>query len=408
MRQASQPIGCLRAEKLLLPHHFEIRMITMRYRSTHWLMMTLGVFLLPTIASAQNSNDPEGVVRLGGVRQTSCEADGYDVSGCDTGSCDNYGCDSDGCDNYWMYSDGVGSRRDQRQDRRLIRRAKVQDWLSGGAYSGSGAGCRYGACGNGGCGYGACGHGGCGYGAGCGRHMKCGVCGSGCCTNPCHAKLMHTLHWLSPYHAGCTYSPDHGWAPPGHFPCQRTAATYRNWFPNSWTGQPSNVDPNFRYPMVYQPTDTTQLGYYYQRVPQWQPRAGMIPPTPNPDEFHTPDYGTHYNGVVDVGPGCQPQGEIYGNVSYDSGYTYESGEYAEGTMVDGPTPIESESMPVIQPAPTHQPNSAQPSHSAPPAPSNAAPPGPAAPPAPAPAPVPSAGEPERSAGAPTLYPVPTF
>jgi hypothetical protein len=26
------------------------------------------------------------------------------------------------------------------------------------------------------------------------------------------------------------------------------------------------------YPTVYQPTDTTQLGYYYNYVPTWQPR----------------------------------------------------------------------------------------------------------------------------------------
>ncbi len=29
------------------------------------------------------------------------------------------------------------------------------------------------------------------------------------------------------------------------------------------------------------PTDTTQLGFYYQTVPQWQPVRGMVPGAPN-------------------------------------------------------------------------------------------------------------------------------
>ncbi len=34
------------------------------------------------------------------------------------------------------------------------------------------------------------------------------------------------------------------------------------------------------------PTDTTQLGYYYQKVPTWVPVPGMIPPPPQPEEWH--------------------------------------------------------------------------------------------------------------------------
>src|SRR5690606_14167039 len=33
------------------------------------------------------------------------------------------------------------------------------------------------------------------------------------------------------------------------------------------------------------PTDTTQLGYYYQRAPQWMPTPGMIPPPPWPSNY---------------------------------------------------------------------------------------------------------------------------
>ncbi|MCA9076863.1 MAG: hypothetical protein KDA93_17685 [Planctomycetaceae bacterium] len=399
----------------------------MRYQSTHWLMMTLGALLLPTVASAQDFSEPEGFVRLGGVRQTSCESGDcgtdistYEIGGCDSGGCDQYGCDSCGCDSCGCDGYGCGNscdcgvgcgcgracRRDMRQDRRLIRRAKVQDWLSGGSYS------RYGGCGNGACGYGACGQGACGYGGCHGRALRCGVCGSSHCCNPCHAKLMHTLHWLSPYHAGCKQSPDAGWAPPGHFPCQRVAATYRKWFPDSWTGYPSNVDPNFRYPMVYQPTDTTQLGYYYQRVPQWMPTRGMIPPTPHPDEFHRPDIGTCYNGVMNVGHGCPSggcpaHGDVYSDVSSHYGH---NGTYGESIQYDvQPSPVESHSapmgsqpMPVIQPAPSGSNGGSgvpvNPGQNVPPAPADA----------PSAAPAPPAAAPERSAGAPTLYPVPTF
>ena len=34
--------------------------------------------------------------------------------------------------------------------------------------------------------------------------------------------------------------------------------------------------------MVYQPTDTTQLGFYYQSVPRWQYRPEMLPAAPRP------------------------------------------------------------------------------------------------------------------------------
>lgn len=34
------------------------------------------------------------------------------------------------------------------------------------------------------------------------------------------------------------------------------------------------------------PTDTTQLGYYYQKVPTWAPVPGRIPPAPQPGEWH--------------------------------------------------------------------------------------------------------------------------
>jgi hypothetical protein len=39
---------------------------------------------------------------------------------------------------------------------------------------------------------------------------------------------------------------------------------------------------------VYMPTDTTQLGFYYQHAPRWLPAPGMIPAAPNPNDWHQP------------------------------------------------------------------------------------------------------------------------
>src|SRR5690606_31408820 len=47
-------------------------------------------------------------------------------------------------------------------------------------------------------------------------------------------------------------------------------------------------------PQVHMPTDTTQLGFYYQRVPTWAPVPGMIPPPPNPADYHY--YATGWGG----------------------------------------------------------------------------------------------------------------
>jgi hypothetical protein len=60
---------------------------------------------------------------------------------------------------------------------------------------------------------------------------------------------------------------------------------YYKFFPNGWTGQPTPV-PQLRLPMVYMPTDTTQLGYYYQHVPHWHAYQGMTPPVPRPVDWH--------------------------------------------------------------------------------------------------------------------------
>lgn len=80
--------------------------------------------------------------------------------------------------------------------------------------------------------------------------------------------------------------PDAGWNPPAHMPVNYDGAWYGSYVPQNAYGTPGG---GFiaNYPTVYQPTDTTQLGYYYNKVPTWQTRTDMIPPTPNPDDFHS-------------------------------------------------------------------------------------------------------------------------
>jgi len=78
--------------------------------------------------------------------------------------------------------------------------------------------------------------------------------------------------------------PDRGWNPPAQYPVNRDGIWYRNMWPQAWYGSPGG---GFiaNSPMVYQPTDTTQLGYSYAKVPTWQ-ATQMTPPTPCPSNFH--------------------------------------------------------------------------------------------------------------------------
>ncbi len=47
---------------------------------------------------------------------------------------------------------------------------------------------------------------------------------------------------------------------------------YGAWRPDQPFSQNGGRLPGGIYPVIYQPTDTTQLGYYYNYVPTWQPR----------------------------------------------------------------------------------------------------------------------------------------
>lgn len=78
--------------------------------------------------------------------------------------------------------------------------------------------------------------------------------------------------------------PTAGWVAPGRIAMERMWVPYWKFYPNAWTGQPAG--PQVRLPVIYMPTDTTQLGYYYQHVPHWHSYANMIPPVPRPVDWH--------------------------------------------------------------------------------------------------------------------------
>jgi hypothetical protein len=81
------------------------------------------------------------------------------------------------------------------------------------------------------------------------------------------------------------YNPAAGFRPPQTIPIDRDAVIYHQYWPAKWYGQPGwRMAPSF--PMVYMPTDTTQLGVYYARVPQWLPNPRMYPRPPRPDQWN--------------------------------------------------------------------------------------------------------------------------
>ena len=94
------------------------------------------------------------------------------------------------------------------------------------------------------------------------------------------------LHWL---HAHGHHSPDHGWGRPVKRPVHRALVMYQKYWPDRWYGTPGSqlAGPGANYyPMVYMPTDTTQLGFYYQQVPFWRPDYRRLPPVPWPGHWH--------------------------------------------------------------------------------------------------------------------------
>ncbi len=89
----------------------------------------------------------------------------------------------------------------------------------------------------------------------------------------------------------CTHSACHGYSIPGKWPIHRRGVQYQQLFPNAYYSvYGNNFGPGA--PQVYTPTDTTQLGYYYQHVPFWTPQPNPLPARPIPAQWH------HYAPVV--------------------------------------------------------------------------------------------------------------
>ena len=140
-----------------------------------------------------------------------------------------------------------------------------------------------------------------------------------------------------------------GWNPPTRLPVNRDGIWYRNNWPQAWHG---NSGGGFisNSPMVYQPTDTTQLGYSYAKVPTWQ-ATRMIPPTPSPSHFHLraslprPLNGCPSSGPCDAGA-CQ---------SCQQGYAINATSgYCTPEVAGAPAPF-TNSQPVGAPSAIHVP-----------------------------------------------------
>ena len=118
-------------------------------------------------------------------------------------------------------------------------------------------------------------------------HAGCQNCGGNGC-NSCGQGRCSLCNLLKS-HCLCSNSPDHGWGRPVKRPINRLPVLYQRYWPNAWNGQQgagyAPAGKNY-YPMVYSPTDTTQLGFYYQGVPFWRPNPSMTPAVPWPGNWH--------------------------------------------------------------------------------------------------------------------------
>lgn len=128
-------------------------------------------------------------------------------------------------------------------------------------------------------------------------------------------------------HHGCLFGHcNHGYAsgnawvrPPATWGLSRSPNTYRYYWNSQLAGVPSvSGGP---YPMVYQPTDTAQMGFYYQAVPRWQYRPSMLPPAPSPNwplgmNSAIGTYGGGYvEGTVNTTPVAAPTNAYPNNVT---------------------------------------------------------------------------------------------
>lgn len=113
--------------------------------------------------------------------------------------------------------------------------------------------------------------------------------------------------------------------PPSNWPLHRVPNTYQHYWSAEMGGAPRGRYPQL--PMVYQPTDTTQSGFYYTTTPRWHSRPEMLPPAPLPNW----PLGMHR--------------------SYNPGYyaAYAPGYVVNGAVVADPAPAQENQILVPQP-----------------------------------------------------------
>lgn len=191
-----------------------------------------------------------------------------------------------------------------------------------------------------------------------------GNCQTGRCSHGANCPWMSGL-FQEQY---CKNSFDHGYSPPAKYPLHRRGVQYNAYFPNQWYGLPGSQLAG-GYPMVYQPTDTTQLGYYYQHVPSWQPNPNQLPQRPIPANWHISAPSVSASGFHGAGWGggypngnC-PHGNWNGmNGSADFPATQSQPTPLQQSPMPDPTapPAEIKSVPeaAIPPAPGQLDNSA--------------------------------------------------
>jgi len=141
----------------------------------------------------------------------------------------------------------------------------------------------------------------------------------------------------------CKNSPDHGFSVPGKWPIHRRGVQYTSYYPQTWGGGGVAGAAVPAYPMVYMPTDTTQLGFYYQHVPFWQPQPNPLPRRPIPAQWH------HYAPTVSAS-------------DWGGGFGYGT----DGVVVDGTVIQQGTPTPINQPAAQPAPQQAQPAVPQPP------------------------------------------
>lgn len=138
----------------------------------------------------------------------------------------------------------------------------------------------------------------------------CSSCGLFGCGGGCQHGLAQGNAWVRP---------------PAVWPLARSSNTYQHY----WAPQLVGAEvPPVAYPMIYHPTDTTQLGFGYRHVPRWGYRPDMLPPAPVP--YWPMGAGAVYGG-----------GFGYGAAGYGGDVVYSAAAPNNGAIAQGPVPSNS-------------------------------------------------------------------